>query len=520
MAFLKQTVVISIITALVISFAAIPVKASVATVGSFIGLLSLLDDFLSSQIGSATGDAKSVLADTEHKIKVLKNDLSETYKNDLSVTLDSIDEATGTQLVKLNQSANQLFNKLSESINSGSVLSEKVADEFRLSCVDTTNTLRDIQNDFKNTGNGIVNLAAVAFVRTVALIVCILLLGVFCLVGALSEKKKPKLVLGGIAAVVITALFCFTDLADLAVARPLKRDVGTFISMFAPNNFTIGEKRQLAIVGSNLKIANTPLRLEGVSGQFSISPKTVTETQIIAEIDSPNTAKEGTYPLTVSGGKLLSPVTKQLRFAFKKERSVLNCKYSVKGFKNVQHNWNNTYEIAVDSVWGSDNGTRKSGTLTPPDGYQLTGFTEHLSHSRGEKGPEIYRVSKDGNSVTYDVYAKHGPRWDRWRNLNLVTITLHAVKADKEETSHSGTIFTEPLVLKAGESKSIATISGLPKGSVELPNFLTFQITTRHPNGTETSNGVTMTADEPGDGNVGGVQIQKRGDTLFLNFPG
>lgn len=84
---LKRVFAFVLTIATMVSVAVVPTRASLDTMGSFIALLGVPDDVLSSQRGSATGDAKYELADAEYEVTVLKtNYLSIKQLNSLATS--------------------------------------------------------------------------------------------------------------------------------------------------------------------------------------------------------------------------------------------------------------------------------------------------------------------------------------------------------------------------------------------------------------------------------------------------
>jgi hypothetical protein len=501
-------------------FSPIHVEAQTAeavTVGSLIGKLALMDDFLSGQLGSVKGDIHDVMADARDKFRSTRVEIEESYKYHLDYTLSSLDKASGLKLVEFDGKLNTWLQSLSTSIASGAQVSKQVLLDARFTSDRLIEGLNQVRSDFVFDGARLVNLATVAVVKTVTLISCILFLLFFVLTAARSSRHRRGALIGALFSITVAGIVGFTPIANRVVASELESDPTVKIASLAPDEFVVGQTRPLFIVGQNF--ADMPDGKNLIVGPMIFTPKSQTSYMITGQLAIPDSVPPGAYPILALGSADKASAPRSVKVVFPEERTVLAMTLKAVGSHTQIDRREDNYHIEAFSAWGQDDGVTKEDTLSPPQGYRLVDFRDRYHVTLGPSD-RVHTTERVNNGVRYKLTAVHGPWHNRERNLTNLDITLIS-EADKTVPSEGPVVslMQTPVVIKRGQSEKIADILNVAKGDVQTVDTYVLTIKVRHPDGDVSDGAWTFRSSADGTSEeYGGVRIARRGDSIFIDF--
>ncbi len=264
---------------------AAPPAGPLQTIGDFLSLGANTARELQNAIQLATGEARAILEELNGNLNTLISTLSQTYRDNLYVTLDSLDAATHSKLLELKGMIDQINEQLQQDIM---LASQEAQNVIRRASLEIRRATFELEQSVKNTiivagetGVYVVDRAVYDGILFASLI--LLGLGLLLFIWLLFSRRVPSgwaryAVIGFMAAYL--ALFgamalvppvrayamTFTGVGlqqRLEVVKPQPRILDTF-----PDTVIIGKTKELEIWGTTLfpenhspsvKIAGTPV---------------------------------------------------------------------------------------------------------------------------------------------------------------------------------------------------------------------------------------------------------------------
>ena len=494
----------------------------VETVGSLIASLGVLDDFISAQLGSATGDAQNIMGEAHSKIRALIQELSDEYKDNLNVTLSSIDSATTLKLIELQGSVNSVLNTTNRTIELGGTTQKEVISDLNTLLTRTTQSVSEASNAFVISGASVANIASISIVKTFTSVVCVAILLVSAVVAAFVHRRIVSMAVLAVVAVVILIVVDFSGAAEALLVTKLETNRAPYISLITPTHYLVGiSDQRFSVIGYNLMYDNQPVQISSIPGTFDLLLDHKTNNVLSGKLASPATASPGNYKFSFSGPGINGPVTQDVSLAYPEERSIVTANVKISGSKTQVLTWSPPpFHIEANSIYGHDDGITRDDLISPPVGYTLVSFTYRHSQSLGDSGASNGHANQEGNAVRYHITSKHGPWHNRWRCFASIDVTMVATKGEVQPAENTVTISKAPVTIKRRTTVPILQFSELAKGDVVTVQEYTASVDVVHPNGTKSTVAQSFAAKADGDSvNVDGVILQKRGDTLLLSYP-
>jgi hypothetical protein len=289
--------------------------------------------------------------------------------------------------------------------------------------------------------------------------------------------------------------------------------------MFLPDTSYIGESRPFTLVGNAITPRkDATLKVSADNVTFSVVEATAGSIRGTFEI--PGTATEGVTAVLLEGVTTSPLAAAQLNIKPSVSRLVRSLKITVKGSKDSIERDSKLTPITALSVYGHDNGVVKEGTLKPPAGWTLYDVDHRYSKTLGEKdGSRSVDWDRNANLVRYKLTAKHGPYFDRWRNLTHLNITLRfqrGVVAPAQGPELQ--LASAPIQVKKGKPVFAAKVADLGKGDVKSATSLLVSYEVQDPAGNISAGAgeipLTGGSTKPADG----VVVEVAGEQIVLRF--
>lgn len=254
-----------------------PAQAGILqTIGDFLSLGANTVRELQDAIRIAGGEVRATLETLEQTLSALLDEISETYQDNLNVTIDSLDAATRSKLLELETVMGRVNEKIQEDIQLISDEAKEVINEASLQIRRLSNELREDLQDVIIVGGETAVFVLDRAASNIIVIVAIIMLGIGLLIFVWLLFTR-RLSATGILAV-LTLLFMFAYVAVFAslifipnvrvfvmtstgigLRQQLDKTINApRILALVPDTIHIGETTELEIWGSQLRPTGEP----------------------------------------------------------------------------------------------------------------------------------------------------------------------------------------------------------------------------------------------------------------------
>jgi hypothetical protein len=254
-----------------------PAQAGILqTIGDFLSLGANTVRELQDAIRIAGGEVRATLETLEQTLSALLDEISETYQDNLNVTLDSLDAATRSKLLELETVMGRVNEKIQEDIQLISDEAKEVINEASLQIRRLSNELREDLQDVIIVGGETAVFVLDRAASNIIVIVAIIMLGIGLLIFVWLLFTRRLSATGMLA--VLTLLFMFAYVAVFAslifiptvrvfvmtstgigLRQQLDKTINApRILALVPDTIHIGETTELEIWGSQLRPTGEP----------------------------------------------------------------------------------------------------------------------------------------------------------------------------------------------------------------------------------------------------------------------
>ncbi len=287
--------------------------APVAQANNSASILQTIGDFLSlgantvrevqEAILLATGEGRALLEELQGRLNELLAEISQTYQDNLNITIDSLDAVTRNKLLEMQTILDQVNEQLQEDIR---LISDEAQETIRTASREVQTAIVTLEQSLTNVI--IVGGETAAFILDVAvfnaiLIISLVLLaiGLLIFIWLLFSKRFPSGLAGVLAFIFIIAYVgVFGALILVPTARVtlmtftgvgLKQRLDTVANQprvvaVVPESILLGETDEVQVWGSGLLVNNQPPAVQIASSNVPLSASS--QQQIVANVSSLN----------------------------------------------------------------------------------------------------------------------------------------------------------------------------------------------------------------------------------------
>jgi hypothetical protein len=271
------------------------------TIGDFLSLGANTVREVQEAIQLASGEAKALLEQLEGQLNQLLATVSQTYQDNLNITIDSLDAATRNKLLELQTILDQVNQQLQEDIR---LISDEAQETIRTASREIQTSIITLEQSLTNvivvggeTAAFILDLAVFNAILIVSLV--LLAIGLLVFVWLLFSKRFPGGLAGVLAFVFIIAYVgVFGALILVPTARTfvmtftgigLKQRLETVtdqprVVAIIPESILLGETREVQVWGSSLLPDNQIPTVRIASSTVPVSASS--SQQIVANVTS------------------------------------------------------------------------------------------------------------------------------------------------------------------------------------------------------------------------------------------
>lgn len=284
------------------------------TIGDFLSLGANTVREIQDAIQLASGEARGLLEQLQGQLNQLLNEISQTYQDNLTITLDSLDAVTRNKLLEVQTILDQVNQQLQDDVR---LISEEAQNTIRTASRELQTAIVTLEQSLSNiivvggeTAAFILDLAVFNAILIISLI--LLALGLLVFVWLLFSKRFP----GGLAGVLaFIFIIAYVGLFGSMVLVPqVRTTVMTFTGVglkqrldkvanqprlvaIVPETILLGETREVQVWGSGLLPDNQVPTVRIASSNVPVSASS--NTQIVANVTSLS-APDGSTNLTLN----------------------------------------------------------------------------------------------------------------------------------------------------------------------------------------------------------------------------
>jgi hypothetical protein len=300
--FIRLTVVVVILTA---QFNVVLIHSARAdalqTLGDFLSLGANTARELQDAIQLAGNETRQTLQQLKDEIDAIIQTLSQTYKSNLGITIDSLDKATSNKLLELEDLINSVNNVLQQDIY---LVKQSSIDVINHASLEIKRVSSDLEQRLKNViiiGGETAVYVVDRTTNDIIFIVSVVMLGIGLLlfIWLFFMRKMPSGLARSLVFVfIIIYLVAFGSMAFVPVARA-EAMVYSGLGMYdrlpkgqnlphafdaVPREVTLGQIKELSIWGSNLYQKNKTLTV--TIADIEVPVKAVADQTVVVNIES------------------------------------------------------------------------------------------------------------------------------------------------------------------------------------------------------------------------------------------
>lgn len=284
------------------------------TIGDFLSLGANTVREVQEAILLATGEGRALLEELQGRLNQLLGQISQTYQDNLNITIDSLDAATRNKLLELQTILDQVNDKLQEDVR---LISAEAKDVIRTASREVQTAILTLEQSLTNVI--IVGGETAAFILDVAvfnaiLIISLVLLaiGLLIFVWLLFSKRFPSGLPGVLAFIFIIAYVgVFGALILVPTARVtlmtftgvgLKQRLETVANQprvvaVVPESILLGETTEVQVWGSGLTPNNQAPTVQIASRNVPLNASS--QQQLVANVSGLGSVPAGSTNLTL-----------------------------------------------------------------------------------------------------------------------------------------------------------------------------------------------------------------------------
>lgn len=271
------------------------------TIGDFLSLGANTVREVQEAIQLATGEGRALLEELQGRLNQLLAEISQTYQDNLNITIDSLDAVTRNKLLEMQTILDQVNEKLQDDVR---LISDEAQETIRTASREVQTAIVTLEQSLTNVivvgGETAAFILDVAVFNAILIIALVLLaIGLLVFVWLFFSKKFPSGLAGVLAFIFIIAYVgVFGALILLPDARVtlmtftgvgLKQRLATVANQprvvaLVPESIVLGTTRELQVWGSGLLVNNQPPTVKIASSTVPLNASS--SQQIVANVTS------------------------------------------------------------------------------------------------------------------------------------------------------------------------------------------------------------------------------------------